>query len=643
MDEDESEGSRYEESTTESDVATHSDVVNLKIPNATVGSKRSSPSKQNGLPVRPSKRRRQQHGKNAHLKQYLSKGYRDLLNSVIAEVTCSTNQSHEVLLPDSQIGASFWTLREKECLLAKLPSCGAGDLHTLSKVVKTKSEPEIRLYLQLLQAGVAEADGTFDHKKHFSLADVEAASEIQPEIEQSLDLAAEALAKHVEKHEGKLEHQRFGDDWLINESLAVELDRQYEASEGEPTAHKMKESFEEDRERGVPSSGSISRGTELCVPSAHFLNASVFLQLSRSLFMNSRTDPESNWHHLVDSDDGLDEPAMYRTAFDDFHHLTVSLTRRLVQTSIFQAMSRLRAKDGQNLKAAVNDNDVRAAVDVLEMRADWTRYWAKAPRRCGVEVYSDSKKYNDGRPGTKGGWKLSYDEAESALGLPASNKADIDGSISDDDAFTLDVDELEGDIDAFTTASCTDNEDSAQIGVASEDLSDKRSRKRVVSPESSQRAEDRYLDTLDLQSSRLEEERLCALIGLKHSESEKPLESLHLVPPDPSRSHTEPVTNWRDNVQYEAEWKRYSSPVLAEEFEEMEARGRRGRARRQLVRKAVLERLGQHSERAAREDDAGDRCSLSEASAIASVDGTDENNQGGIDDSADEIAGGDAS
>jgi len=92
------------------------------------------------------------------VKSDILRSYRDLLNSNIAEVLEPTENSESDSLPPSQIGTSFWTSKEKDRLFAAIQSHGPGNLQALALAVGTKSEPEIKAYILLLQEGVRELD-----------------------------------------------------------------------------------------------------------------------------------------------------------------------------------------------------------------------------------------------------------------------------------------------------------------------------------------------------------------------------------------------------------------------------------------------------------------------------------------------------
>jgi hypothetical protein len=148
-----------------------------------------------------------------------------------------------------------------------------------------------------------------------------------------------------------------------------------------------------------------------CIPAANLLNLTAFLRLSNRIFMNLPL----NKSFLVQ------EKAIRHTAFADLHAITVSLTRRIISTAIFQANSRIRlhryvAKNGK-LKRHVSAKDIFAALDILGMKRDSFEFWRDAPRRlsltCRTSIPSSSLKFEAHLPKSS---NISLEQAEQVLG-----------------------------------------------------------------------------------------------------------------------------------------------------------------------------------------------------------------------------------
>ncbi|KAJ4364437.1 hypothetical protein N0V83_009031 [Neocucurbitaria cava] len=131
------------------------------------------------------------------------------------------------------------------------------------------------------------------------------------------------------------------------------------------------------------------------IPEAHLLQPAVMLSLSKNLFMNRSPTIPSPWPHWFEYTSELaEEPSIYRSAFNDFHTLAVSVTKRLAQTALIQATSRLRSQRRRFKKGVlplVKKRDVLAAIDILGMKRNGKERWRTVARRCSVRVHEGRK------------------------------------------------------------------------------------------------------------------------------------------------------------------------------------------------------------------------------------------------------------
>lgn len=152
------------------------------------------------------------------------------------------------------------------------------------------------------------------------------------------------------------------------------------------------------------------------IPEAALLHPQMMLTLSKTLFMNRSPTIPSSWPHWSEYTSELsEEPTIYRSAFNDFHTLVVSVTKRLMQTAIVQATSRLRSQRRRTKKGVlpyVRRRDVLAAIDVVGMKRHGRNRWRGAARRCGVRVFDT--RHNHTRSGNPRR-ELSWDEVEQIL------------------------------------------------------------------------------------------------------------------------------------------------------------------------------------------------------------------------------------
>ena len=545
-------------------------------------------------------RTRQSQG--TRLRGYLSKGYRDLLNFMILDASDHARDDH-ALLASSRLGGSLWTSHEKNALFTALSKQGSANLKALAQHIGTKSEIEVRAYLLLLQDQLYHEYSRPTSKADLSFVEIPAALEVSTECEAELELAAEALALRVEQHEAELARDEFGDDWLIDEDTAERIEAQIEQNR-----------LVDDEEDGSLSPGTSGesvieqsveeRATRTSVdPAAKHLRPGTFLELSRTLFMNNGDHPEANWHHMESLSDISTGPAMYRSVFDDFYNLTLSLTRRLVSASIFQATSRLRAEDASRRDwepiPAVRRIDVQTAVDILGMKHDRARYWATAARRNHVTAYSDSKKFADGRMRTKNGRPLTYDEVEAELRLTSEQPPKETASPPPETVSDSDIDEIIHDSDFVTEQSCTDEETHSLVETDNEDArnvkdsvqQDAHKSKHISDPNDFDLAKDIYLDSLDQRASKEEELRLWGILRLEHPRSAS-LQLTKMPQPPKRRLHYgNMVLTWGEGLEYEADWECHQPPVPHELFQLVDMAGERGRKRRKILFERTRERL----------------------------------------------------
>lgn len=538
------------------------------------------------------------------VKGYLSNEYRNLLNIEIEGVR-SRCQSTE--LESSQIGASKWTSGEKEALFRCLASRGPDDLPALIRAIRTKSEQEIRVYLLLLQDGVIAQEVKpvkLPKQGGFMYSDIPAAAEISSEGERTFGLAADALAVHVEKYISQLESEKFGDDWLINEDMAERMELlQQSEPEAALDANGSAEAVEDD-------SKDTREYQALDADIATLLCPSHFLQLSRSVFMNNGEDDDLNWQRVVSVSAGSSEPALFRTALEDFRNITVSITRRLVQATIFQATSRLRAEDSSRKDwsplGAIREVDVRTAVDLLNLSRDSKDFWATAARRCRVDVYSDSNKFADGRPCAKSGYLLTHDEVETELGCQDVKDS---AQCQDFESHTVDEDEIDvtmEESDMFTEEDAVDSAEDVRLDQGQRVIQ-ARKQKRAMSPNSYLRGETSRVEALDKVASVQEESRLWELLRLDLPEHIAIDRQIH-----PSQLAAKPLvmstgTNWRTHVEYEAEWEQATGMPTAKRFKHMEAEGKAGRSKREALLTTVQSRLDmEHGDDGSKDDTAMD-------------------------------------
>ena len=460
-------------------------------------------------------------------------------------------------MPSSQIGITSWSSREKAMFFHCLSKKGKNDLPSIAMMIGTKTELEVHVYLQLLQEAVTRQQVQARSRQLFDKFEIPAAFEISENCFAELELAADALCAAQEREDRKLERRRYKKLWLLNTRIARWVERCYRGGEN----------------------GEVEIQAQ--IPIAELLNLKSFLKLSEKMFMNSSVS-ENNWRYY-----STKKPSILYTAFSDFHGLAISVTRRLVQSTILFALSRLRAASvhTHKPKRAVRRQDVAAALNVLGMSHNNQDFWTRTARRCKLTVYDNR------RGGDYTDQPLAYENVEKALstGLPYG----FDRSDAHVKAYDSSAVFSQGATSLVSSAQYDPSEKkpSYKSNVSGNSVSSKNSSPHSSSPSSSKGSlkkqklrddndessnyedednidddEDVHAETLDSQASRYEEQRLWKLLG------KEPLDSMKLKEMEPpkvlfrKRKFEDELEDWRSLVNYVPEWQTYETPIPLEKF-----------------------------------------------------------------------------
>ncbi|KAJ9292845.1 hypothetical protein DTO271G3_8420 [Paecilomyces variotii] len=481
--------------------------------------------------------------------------YRHMLTDMINDVSAGPQFHEGETHHPSQNGAVTWSSSEKDVFFNVLATKGMNGIREISGTIGTKSELEVLDYIKLLQAGLEHQHLLERHTRSIVLGDVPAAVEVSPECCEALDEFAEILALEEQASEDIAGRKKHHDNWIIDREKAEQIEQQQ--LEIQNTSDKQAES-------------SIAL-------SASLLNISKWIKLSERCFMNfGGSRIEDNWVNIAYADES---PSLTSDAFADFYALAVSITRRLVQSSIFFAMSRIRDVSWSNreISRVVRLRDVRAALDVLNMKSDTFDFWIGAARRCSLEV-ADIRH--------RKGWTtsyMSYDEVETALsGSVASRERSVSRHPSEDQ--TQEVDEMEDEEEEeFSAEEISENLSSP----GSEPHSDE-DEETAPDPEN---LEDIHAESLDQQISKTEELRIWQMLGHHVPSGPEPPIKLEdggrMQNPNPNptglrkpigeRKRKEDLIDWRDRILYRSEWEEYGYEIF--EIEDELDQNRRKRRR----------------------------------------------------------------
>ena len=302
--------------------------------------------------------------------------YLQLLNKDIDDAAAAVISDDQVELSMTQVGLTFWSPWEKQEFFEALGRQGKSNLSGIASRIGSKSVLEVSQYIHLLEEARALRQKHDDHAV-LVLSEHPPAVELSQHCCHAQDEAADAISLTQERREQQRERVRWGEYWEITPKAAREIEKDPDSVD------------------------------DLQLAFGRFFYLTRWLQLSQRIFMNSSV-PGDNWHFIDDT-----PPSVWATAFEDFYSITGSVTRRLVQATLFISMSRIRAKRELHpkTKSVVRKKDVEAAIASLGLPQRATKFWAKSARRLRLDVYLeplDRDQENDEDP-------LTYSEVESAL------------------------------------------------------------------------------------------------------------------------------------------------------------------------------------------------------------------------------------
>ena len=540
-------GRILEGQSSESSTSEHSESNNEDFSGAQSKKRKSRPS--------PGKRKLQARklpkSRIKRLKLFYNDDYRKLFNDTTHDVREEYVIEDHNLLPPSQIGATKWSSEEKHVFFSALEKRGRDDVSSIAASIGTKSEMEVRVYLQLLNQATLEQHLYERHHQLLGPFDLPGSFEISPNCCEALEQAADALGILQQKHEEKLEKRKHPNLWLLNHGVAEWVDQ---CLNGNDEGHAE---------------------VQETLPAAELLNLQNLLQLSTHVFMNSN-EPEKNWRSYAERSD---TPSILYTAFSDFHNLVNSVARRLVQSSLYFAMARLKATDSSNYtpNRAVRRRDVTAALHVLGMETNSQNFWVNCARRCKLDVYHNIKLNNSEEE------RLSYEEVERELNLNQAVESDCKPFSKDENETLASLSEKQ-----HRWPSSVDEADyrlphhRRQESEYSSDRSSKASSTRSILDSSSEsggtqlqleRDQDSYSEAFDNQVSLVEEHRLWNMLGRESTPDIKPEEAVLPKRAVIERSRRDELIEWRDWVRYKSEWETLGPPIPADTFYENRKRG----------------------------------------------------------------------
>ena len=478
--------------------------------------------------------------------------YRKSFNEILSEVVHDKHRSGKALMNPSTIGGTSWSSEEKLAFFHVLARKGKNDSRGLAAALRTKSEPEVRVCLQFLLSAATTQDLYSSKRKGlFDLSTIGAALEVDESCETALEDAADALSSRQYREEEDVEKKRCPHHWLV-------------------TRHTMKwidECFNTSREGDSVLSHEV--------PFALLFKPSSFLKLSKHFFMNSY-DRECNWRtHGAVIKHRSRFPSVMFSAFSDLHVLTVRLTRRLVQSSLFLAGSRIEAeKDHMTPNKQIRQTDVLAAIQLAGLHLNADKTWIGLARKCNLRVFENVQ--------NKRAWgkEYSFDEVEEYLSnhdnrrgryrsrtrSPSSQSRQSSETEETPGSDVLSEGETFNEGPPHTVSSNSFDSTVTEIGTSEDSsmsVTDDFERKQ----QRQESLQDAYMEACDMQASHEEGRRLWEVLGESNTgitsadEGGLPKRTL------PSQKSRQDFIDWVNLVDYAAEWETCATIPTEEDFE----------------------------------------------------------------------------
>ncbi|MCJ1437856.1 hypothetical protein MMC27_007243 [Xylographa pallens] len=456
------------------------------------------------------------------------RAYQPLLDESATPDAYNNHHTPDSLLRPSQHGLTLWSSLDKENLFTSIERRGLDDLQAIAEFIGSKSEAEVYAYLDLLKQATRSQHLYEPKAQSVGLFQVPAAYEIGTECVEALDPMADAYLRKEKQLDEAREEEKHGSFWLLNHESAARL-----------------ESFD----IGDSSPDPMADHTNLRL-AIELLDLQAFLKVSSRVFMNSSI-PEDNWRQFAETGQ---TPCLFATAFCDFHELVVGLTKRLVSSALFFAMSRLRCSRSSTYHHGnyVRKADVMAALEVLGLPHDADEFWIDSARRCKLDVYENPKAKNNSAD------RLNYEEVEGYLrqargrsvSLSRLSRSRSPRKRGFEDTTELSTESVERDASEIASSSSVPDTASEDALAVDTDLD----REATAVRESSHDSQEMYAETVDHEQGQQEEQKLWAILRkqMPENNSERPYKR-----PKISRKSEQELRDWRASVEYKGEWEEY--------------------------------------------------------------------------------------
>lgn len=323
------------------------------------------------------------------IKGIINRQYVTLLNADIEDARDRHVPHPWPELPPSQFGLTFWTPEEKHSFFEALGRLSRYRPDLIAARLETKSEMEVRQYLDLLERAKRERrkGGQLDPVQMYQ---VPAAVELGQECVAALEKAGDSLSLHQEAHEE-----------------AAALSRQKNDGHLLLTADNCRVLVEEAK------LDAETHNTPHLNPLV-FFNIPSWLELSERLFMNASFE-EMNWQSV-----SHEPPSIRLVALDDFYAIVRAVTRKLVCEAVFNARTCSRGRSHRTAPKShitVHAKHVPSPEQVVGKPelAGRELFFAGCGRRLHLEVLDDQDEEGTQGAGYDEPEPMSYEDVESAL------------------------------------------------------------------------------------------------------------------------------------------------------------------------------------------------------------------------------------
>lgn len=478
-----------------------------------------------------------------------------------------TRNVHEdaELLNVTQDGAVVWTATEKEVLYNYLDRKSSNGIKEIAVAIGTKSELEVMEHLRIVQRTIREQLHQ-RRLRYITVAEIPSAVEINEECCAEQEKYSKYLALKDKIADENSNQDQYADYGRIGEAEALALS-------------------DADIETPLPGDFQLAAG---------LFNLSNWVSMPRDLLMNfGRELEEDNWRKIAQTEE--DSPAVTAEAMMDLSAVTMSLTRRLVQSAIFMAESRLRTSGHfSDQPRDIKVLDVKAAIDVLNLKRKRPSFLEIARRnRISIAAFRPQRTIAS-RP-------IGYSEAERILGYDDKNfyraahaleterisnkdSSEVASELLGDGDITMDEDDEEDyegdeeDVDEDVQEDTHRHTQTERTHPHSQNPEQLRS--EIHDNQLAEDQEEEQADAHDLERSRQEELSLWAMFGKVPPPSllvpiiqfiPRPEDDMRDVTDDEKedpahhgiseRRTQEDVVDWRDHTLYRSEWEQYGSDL----------------------------------------------------------------------------------